>query len=204
MPTFAGGPLFSLPQEYTDLWHRWLGLGAVGQGLGNTGDAEISINSDTPVGQGLAGAETSVAPVFCISLLGSGEALPLLQASSHPGSWRSLFPSSGHPSLQASAARGRKGHLLLGASPAHPLYLPSAPAFPTCLLRFLSTFLSSAPQDACIYSVYCFLLQDVEGFCGCCSQHLTHCKESDLTQRLHSIHSHTVGESQPSASHARL
>ena len=99
-PPLRGGPLFSLPQEYTDLWHRWLGLGAVGRGLGNTGDAEISINSDTPVGQGLAGAETSVAPIFCTSLLGSGEALPLLQASSHPGSWHSLFPSSGHPSLQ--------------------------------------------------------------------------------------------------------
>ena len=70
----------------------------------------------------------------------------------------------------------------------------SAPASPTRLPRFLSTLLSSALQSACIYSVYCFFLQHVEGFCGCCSQHLTHCQESDLTQRLNSIKNPSVGE----------
>lgn len=187
MPTF-GGPLFSLPQEYTNLWHRRLELWAVGWGLGNTGHTEISINSDTPVGQGPPGAETSVAPVFRTCLVGAGEALPLLQASSHPGSWRSV-PLTWTPFPQASAARGRKGHLLLGASPAHPLHLPSAPVSPT----HPSDFSPPSCLVLHVYSVYCFFLQDVEGFCGCCSQHLTHCKESDLTQRLLS-NSHTVDE----------
>ena len=50
-----GGPLFLLPQEYTNLWHRWLELWAVGRGLGDTRDIAISINSNTPVGQGPAG-----------------------------------------------------------------------------------------------------------------------------------------------------
>lgn len=49
-----GGPLFLLPQEYTNLWNRWLEIWAVGRGLGDTRDAAISINSNTPVGQGPA------------------------------------------------------------------------------------------------------------------------------------------------------
>ena len=142
-PLGGGGSLFSLPQEYTNLWHRWLELWAVGQGLGNTGHTEISINSDTPVGQGPAGVETSVAPVFCTCLVGAGEALPLLQASSHPGFWRSVpltwtpFPAGFHcPWMQRSPSpRG------FPCPSSAPVLCPCVSHSP---LRFLSIFLSSA------------------------------------------------------------